>query len=209
MKTYPRSAYPFAISYFTGPDMFNRSFRLHASFLGYNLNDKGLFRTIRKGPGAGFNDSRFKLATQNDSQPCRNEHELFAKLGIPYMTPETRCAFVSPRSPKAGVLRRIQQRLVEQAQQEFDQVHQNDKHKNKRARVEGGGAATTAASVEALFKELIDGEKMELQQIREFERGGGGGGDATIEGAEQVIVEEEEEMDVEVEVEEGGEDMED
>ena len=189
--------------------MFNRSFRLHASFLGYNLNDKGLFRTIRKGPGAGFNNSRFKLATQNDSQPCRNEHELFAKLGIPYMTPETRCAFVSPRSPKAGVLRRIQQRLVEQAQQEFDQVHQNDKHKNKRARVEGGNAATTAAahtSVDDLFEEMLDTEKIEKEKIREFERGGGG--DATIEGAEQVVVEEEEEMDVDIEVEEGGEDME-
>ena len=140
MKAYPRSAYPFAINYFTGPDMFNRSFRLHASFLGYNLNDKGLFKTIRKGPGAGFNKRREKVATSNDSEPCRNEQELFSKLGIPYMTPDTRCAFVSPKSPKAFVLRKIQQQLVQQAQREFDKEHQhqNDKHRSKRPRVDGG-----------------------------------------------------------------------
>ena len=32
--------YAFALAYFTGPDMFNRSLRYHASLMGYRLSDK-------------------------------------------------------------------------------------------------------------------------------------------------------------------------
>jgi DNA polymerase lambda len=41
IKYYPIEQYPYALLYFTGSDMFNRSMRLYASKLGIQLNDHG------------------------------------------------------------------------------------------------------------------------------------------------------------------------
>jgi hypothetical protein len=57
MKAYPRSMFAFALSYFTGPDVFNRCLNLHASHLGFALNDKGLYTAVRKFDKGGPNVS--------------------------------------------------------------------------------------------------------------------------------------------------------
>ena len=123
------------------------------------------------------------------------------------MPPEARCAFVSPKSPKAFVLRKIQQQLVQQAQREFDREHQNDKHRSKRPRIDpaeaGTGAgieagavdipATEYKSVEELFEEMIKLEKKESEQLVDVDSGDGDG-DATIGGiGEEVGLDEEQE----------------
>ena len=41
IKYYHIDEYPYALLYFTGSDMFNRSMRLYASKLGIQLNDHG------------------------------------------------------------------------------------------------------------------------------------------------------------------------
>jgi DNA polymerase lambda len=41
IKYYPINEYPYALLYFTGSDMFNRSMRLYASKLGIQLSDHG------------------------------------------------------------------------------------------------------------------------------------------------------------------------
>ena len=41
MKYYPIGEYPYALLYFTGSGMFNRSMRLYASKIGIQLSDHG------------------------------------------------------------------------------------------------------------------------------------------------------------------------
>lgn len=41
IKYYPTAEYPYALLYFTGSDMFNRSMRLYASKIGIQLSDHG------------------------------------------------------------------------------------------------------------------------------------------------------------------------
>jgi DNA polymerase/3'-5' exonuclease PolX len=64
--------YPFAITYFTGPQSFNIKMRAHASQYGLTLNEKGLF-----GP-------------MGESYPATSEQNLFEILGLQYLTPEER-----------------------------------------------------------------------------------------------------------------------
>lgn len=68
--------FPFAVHYFTGSKQHNTDMRLRAKKMGYKLNEYGLF-------------------TIDGDKPtlCRDEPELFAKLGLDYIEPELREAW--------------------------------------------------------------------------------------------------------------------
>ncbi len=70
IKVYKKDLYPFAILYFTGSAYFNRSMRLFARYLGFHLSDKEL----------SYRKNGVKIL-------CKNEREIFEKLGIEYKEP--------------------------------------------------------------------------------------------------------------------------
>jgi DNA polymerase (family 10) len=63
--------YPFAVHYFTGSKQHNTDMRARAKKMGYKLNEYGLFKG-------------------DTPTPCKDEHELFAKLGVDFIEPELR-----------------------------------------------------------------------------------------------------------------------
>jgi DNA polymerase/3'-5' exonuclease PolX len=81
IKTYQKEFYPFALLYFTGSAYFNRSMRLFASKVGYNLSDLGLYKVN------GFRKNKVPTGT---SIVCANEEEIFKVLGLDYKTPSER-----------------------------------------------------------------------------------------------------------------------
>ena len=70
IKVYKKEYYPFAVLYFTGSAYFNRSMRLFARYLGLHLSDKEL----------SYRKNGVKIL-------CKNEREIFEKLGIEYKEP--------------------------------------------------------------------------------------------------------------------------
>ena len=72
-----------ALIYFTGNDIFNRSIRLLASWKGYRLNQRGLWRDVLRGAGR-------KRVTQGTLVEGRSERRIFEILGVPYRRPEHR-----------------------------------------------------------------------------------------------------------------------
>jgi DNA polymerase (family 10) len=70
--------YPFALAYFTGSKEHNIVMRQRAIQRGLRLNEYGLFRS--------------KTETRDPELlvPCRDEAEIFAKLGLPFIPPELR-----------------------------------------------------------------------------------------------------------------------
>ncbi len=70
IKVYKKDLYPFAVLYFTGSAYFNRSMRLFARYLGFHLSDKEL----------SYRKNGVKIL-------CKNEREIFEKLGIEYKEP--------------------------------------------------------------------------------------------------------------------------
>jgi DNA polymerase lambda len=74
IKIYKKNNFPFALLYFTGSAYFNRSMRLFASKLGYQLSD-------------------FHLKKRNGDEEyivCESEEDIFKALGIDFKTPEER-----------------------------------------------------------------------------------------------------------------------
>lgn len=82
IKSYRKENYAFALLYFTGDELMNRSMRFHAKKLGYQLTDTGLFRAHRNGQ----NDCIFR----SQSLPCKTEEDIFRALKLKYCPPETR-----------------------------------------------------------------------------------------------------------------------
>ena len=80
IKVFPREKYGFAMCYFTGSDMFNRSMRLFAEKKGYMLSEHGLVPLLSKG------EKNEKVGTI----PCQTEEEVFVALGLPYKAPSER-----------------------------------------------------------------------------------------------------------------------
>lgn len=66
--------FPFAVHYFTGSREHNTDMRMRAKKMGYKLNEYGLFKG-------------------DEPTPCKDERELFAKLGVDYIEPELREAW--------------------------------------------------------------------------------------------------------------------
>jgi DNA polymerase (family 10) len=73
LRVVEREAFPFALLYFTGSKAHNIRLRARAQSLGYRLNEYGLF--------AG-DDER--------SATCRDEREVYRRLGLGYVEPELR-----------------------------------------------------------------------------------------------------------------------
>jgi DNA polymerase (family X) len=70
--------YPFALAYFTGSKEHNIVMRQRAIQRGLRLNEYGLFRSKTE-----TNDPRLLV-------PCRDEAEIYAQLGLPFIPPELR-----------------------------------------------------------------------------------------------------------------------
>ena len=70
--------FPFALAYFTGNKEHNIVMRQRAIQRGLRLNEYGLFRSK-----AETRDPKLLV-------PCRDEAEIFAQLGLPYIPPELR-----------------------------------------------------------------------------------------------------------------------
>lgn len=71
LRTVSEKEFPFALYYFTGSKEHNVEFRTIAKKAGYKINEYGLFK-----------GNRFV--------PCRDEEEIFKKLGFRYIPPELR-----------------------------------------------------------------------------------------------------------------------
>jgi DNA polymerase/3'-5' exonuclease PolX len=81
IKIYQRQYYPFALLYFTGSAYFNRSMRLFASKVGYNLSDLGLYKVY------GYRKTKVPTGV---SIKCNSEEEIFKALGLDYKAPNER-----------------------------------------------------------------------------------------------------------------------
>jgi DNA polymerase lambda len=81
IKHYPIHQFAFAVLYFTGSDMFNRSMRLFARKKGYSLSDHALV-PVEHRPGAE--------KWQGQEVICFTEQDIFRFLGLDYRTPEER-----------------------------------------------------------------------------------------------------------------------
>jgi len=71
-----------AMLYFTGNDIFNRSMRLLARKKGMSLNQRGLYTDVLHRAGVKINPGRLLEG--------RDEHRIFAALGVPWRPPEHR-----------------------------------------------------------------------------------------------------------------------
>ena len=81
IKVYPKDQYGYAILYFTGSDLFNRSMRLFAENKGLTLSDHGMF---------DFSLNGKTKVTHGAGVPCQTEEEVFKALGLPYKMPHER-----------------------------------------------------------------------------------------------------------------------
>jgi DNA polymerase/3'-5' exonuclease PolX len=78
LKYYPVDQYAYAILYFTGSNMFNRSMRLFAMKKGFCLSDHGMCRAEKI---AG------NIVSEGPNIECYTEEEIFDSLGIKYKSP--------------------------------------------------------------------------------------------------------------------------
>eukprot|EP00388_Colpodella_angusta_P009566 GDKJ01025393.1.p1 GENE.GDKJ01025393.1~~GDKJ01025393.1.p1 ORF type:complete len:882 (-),score=178.85 GDKJ01025393.1:84-2594(-) len=81
IKIYPQSSEAFALLYFTGSAIFNRSMRLYAKKLSLSLDDHGLFPTQRVNKKRIWMGPSFKAST---------EKEIFDIMKLDYLTPSER-----------------------------------------------------------------------------------------------------------------------
>jgi hypothetical protein len=99
IKVYSPSQLPFALLYFTGSDLFNRSMRLYAKKIrgpdlrfGYTLNDKGLFPKLGYYPNSG----------ETINGPCVpglcSERDVMEFLRLDWIEPHERTAGVAELS---------------------------------------------------------------------------------------------------------------
>uniref|UniRef100_A0A7S3DCJ0 DNA polymerase n=1 Tax=Palpitomonas bilix TaxID=652834 RepID=A0A7S3DCJ0_9EUKA len=82
IKVYTADEFPFALLYFTGSAYFNRSMRNYVDHLGFSLSDKELTKVVR---GKGN-----KILQRCGTVPCRDEKDIFHKLGLAYVSPKDR-----------------------------------------------------------------------------------------------------------------------
>lgn len=83
IKIYPRKMKAFAMLYFTGSAIFNRSMRFHAKKLGFSLDDTGLYAVSRI-------DSPTKKQRIGPGVNCATEEEVFEALNLKYKIPPER-----------------------------------------------------------------------------------------------------------------------
>jgi DNA polymerase lambda len=74
IKVYPKGQYGFALLYFTGSDVHNRTMRAHAETMGLTLSDHGLVQ----------------ISNPKKGHHCEKEEDVFKVLKLPYKTPRER-----------------------------------------------------------------------------------------------------------------------
>jgi DNA polymerase IV len=72
-----------ALIYFTGNDIFNRSIRLLARKKGMRLNQKGLYKDVKRG-------RRGEKLNEGMLVEGQSEKKIFEVLGVPWREPEER-----------------------------------------------------------------------------------------------------------------------
>jgi DNA polymerase lambda len=82
IRVYHKKHYPFALLYFTGSANFNRTMRLYANKLGYNLSDLSLEFL------GSYKTRIHQLSGKNVI--CEYEEDIFRKLGLDYVYPKKR-----------------------------------------------------------------------------------------------------------------------
>lgn len=75
IKYYPMEEYAFALLYFTGSDMFNRSMRLYARKVGLQLSDHG---------AQPRREERSGVIWENPIPFCATERDIFAFMKLEY-----------------------------------------------------------------------------------------------------------------------------
>jgi DNA polymerase/3'-5' exonuclease PolX len=81
IKSYKASQFAFALLYFTGSSLLNRSMRLFADCKGFHLSDK-LLAVVRR--------INRVVAERESLVPCETEKDVFDALGLKYLSPEER-----------------------------------------------------------------------------------------------------------------------
>lgn len=87
--------YPFALAYFTGSKAHNIVMRQRAIARGLRLNEYGLFRSTEETRDPALRE------------PCRDEADIFARLGLAYIPPELREDLGEFAAAEAGPLPRL------------------------------------------------------------------------------------------------------
>ena len=77
IRAYPLEEWPCALLYFTGSGHFNRSMRLWARKIGYQLSDHNI-------------SPRYADEVVGNPIPVKTEEDIFKILGIDYKTPNER-----------------------------------------------------------------------------------------------------------------------
>nr|KIR88216.1 DNA polymerase lambda subunit [Cryptococcus tetragattii IND107] len=79
----PYESWGASLIYFTGNELFNRSLRLYARKLGYNLNQRGLYRNVVRARDG-------TKVLEGDRVASRTEEEIFHELGLRWRHPHQR-----------------------------------------------------------------------------------------------------------------------
>ncbi|WP_202214477.1 DNA polymerase/3'-5' exonuclease PolX [Methylacidimicrobium sp. AP8] len=90
LRVVPDEDYPYALLHFTGSKEHNIALRQRAIAQGKKLSEWGLFRESRGRFSEGSEDSRPEKEAGGERIRCRDEAEIYAKLGLAYIPPELR-----------------------------------------------------------------------------------------------------------------------
>ncbi len=90
LRVVPDEDYPYALLHFTGSKEHNIALRQRAIAQGKKLSEWGLFRAPRSHFSEGSEDAAPEKAASEERIRCRDEAEIYAKLGLAYIPPELR-----------------------------------------------------------------------------------------------------------------------
>ncbi|VVM06661.1 DNA polymerase/3'-5' exonuclease PolX [Methylacidimicrobium cyclopophantes] len=90
LRVVPDEDYPYALLHFTGSKEHNIALRQRAIAQGKKLSEWGLFREARSRFSAGSEDTASERESEGERIRCRDEAEIYAKLGLAYIPPELR-----------------------------------------------------------------------------------------------------------------------
>lgn len=90
LRVVPDEDYPYALLHFTGSKEHNIALRQRAIAQGKKLSEWGLFRVTRGHFSEGSEDAAPEKESPAERIRCRDEEEIYAKLGLSYIPPELR-----------------------------------------------------------------------------------------------------------------------
>ncbi|MDD4933326.1 MAG: DNA polymerase/3'-5' exonuclease PolX [Methylacidiphilaceae bacterium] len=90
LRVVPDEDYPYALLHFTGSKEHNIALRQRAIAQGKKLSEWGLFRETRVDFSTGTEDAAAEEEATGERIRCRDEAEIYEKLGLTYIPPELR-----------------------------------------------------------------------------------------------------------------------